>query len=180
MPQADMTGQVCVAIDFETSGREGNSACAVGLTRIEAGCLCTSYYTLLKPPSQRVLFSEIHGLTWQDLKDAPTFAEKWDEIASFCQGVDYFLAHNASFDRRVLAACLRYADLPACDVPFLCTLKGARKALRDIPSRSLDAVCRYFSIPLQHHHAASDARACAEIFLRLKNLGITEPQMLVR
>ena len=180
MPKTETTGPVCVAIDFETSGRESYSACAVGLTRIQQGQLQQTFYTLLRPPSSRVLFSDIHGLTWSDLKNAPTFAQKWDEIAAFCAGADFFLAHNAPFDRRVLAACLNYAELPACDVPFLCTLKGARKALRSIPSRSLDAVCRHFSIPLLHHHAASDAKACAEIYLRLKALGVSEAQMLVK
>lgn len=61
-------------------------------------------------------------------------------------------------------------------LPFLCTLKGARRSL-PLASRALDSVCGYFGIPLDHHHAGSDARACAEIYLRLRGLGVTDGQM---
>ena len=46
-----------------------------------------------------------------------------------------------------------------------------------LASRALDSVCDYFGIPLDHHHAGSDARACAEIYLRLRGLGVTDGQM---
>ena len=31
---------------------------------------------------------------------------------------------------------------------------------------NLDVLCRHYGIPLDHHHAGSDSRACAEILLR--------------
>ena len=169
-----------VAIDFETAGHEPWSACAVGLTRIENGRIGSSFYTLLRPPSSRVLFTEIHGLTWAKLKNAPTFVEAWGEIVSFCQGASGCVAHNASFDRRVLEGSLSHWELTSVRLPFLCTLKGARKALTNLPSRSLDALCRYFSLRLDHHHAGSDALACAEIFLRLRAMGVSEQAMRLR
>ena len=61
-------------------------------------------------------------------------------------------------------------------IPFHCTLKGARRAL-PLQSRGLDCVCGYFGIGLDHHHALSDARACAEIFLRLQELGLRPEDM---
>lgn len=165
-----------VAIDFETAGYSGHSACAVGLARIENGRLAGSFYQLLRPPSSRVLFTEIHGLTWPMLKDAPTFVEIWPECSAFMQGARFLLAHNASFDRRVLLACCRAAGLPAPELPFLCTLRGSRRSL-PLPSKKLNRVCEYFGIALTHHHAASDAAACAEIYLRLRALGVTDSQM---
>lgn len=166
----------CVAIDFETAGYSGNSACAVGLARIENGRLAGSFHQLLRPPSSRVLFTEIHGLTWAMLKDAPTFAEMWPECRAFLQGAQYLLAHNAPFDRRVLQASCQAAGLPAPEQPFLCTLRGSRRSL-PLPSKKLNRVCEYFGIALTHHHAASDAAACAEIYLRLRALGVTDEQM---
>lgn len=165
-----------VAIDFETAGYSGDSACAVGLARIENGRLAGSFYQLLRPPSSRVLFTEIHGLTWPMLKDAPTFVEMWPECSAFLEGAQYLLAHNASFDRRVLQASCRAAGLAAPEQPFLCTLRGSRRSL-PLPSKKLNRVCEYFGIALTHHHAASDAAACAEIYLRLRALGVTDNQM---
>lgn len=166
----------CVAIDFETSGYAAHSACAVGLARIEGGRVTDCFYSLLRPPSARVMFTEIHGLTWPMLKDAPGFAEVWPEAAAFLRGARFLLAHNASFDRRVLLACCRAAGQTAPDTPFLCTLKGARHSL-PLPSKKLNLVCEHFGIALNHHNAVSDAQACAQVYLRLRALGVTDAQM---
>ena len=166
----------CVAIDFETSGYAPHSACAVGLARIEGGRVADCFYSLLRPPSARVLFTEIHGLTWPMLKNAPVFAEVWPEAIVFLRGARFLLAHNASFDRRVLLACCRAAGQPTPNIPFLCTLKGARRSL-PLPSKKLNLLCEHFGIALNHHNAVSDAQACAQVYLRRRALGVTDAQM---
>lgn len=170
-----MTTGRYVALDFETSGYAAHSACAVGLCRIEDGVVTDSFYSLIRPPSSRVLFTHVHGLTWPMLKDAPTFTELWPQLVAFMEGSHALLAHNAGFDRRVLHASCQALELVQPQLPFLCTLKGARRSL-PLASRALDSVCGYFGIPLDHH-AGSDARACAEIYLRLRGLGVTDGQM---
>ena len=80
-----MTGRY-VALDFETSGYAAHSACAVGLCRIEGGVVTDRFYSLIRPPSSRVLFTHVHGLTWPLLKDAPTFTELWPQLAAFMEG----------------------------------------------------------------------------------------------
>ena len=171
-----MTTGRYVALDFETSGYAAHSACAVGLCRIEDGVVTDSFYSLIRPPSSRVLFTHVHGLTWPMLKDAPTFTELWPQLVAFMEGSHALLAHNAGFDRRVLHASCQALELVQPQLPFLCTLKGARRSL-PLASRALDSVCGYFGIPLDHHHAGSDARAFAEIYLRLRGLGVTDGQM---
>ena len=152
-----MTTGRYVALDFETSGYAAHSACAVGLCRIEDGVVTDSFYSLIRPPSSRVLFTHVHGLTWPMLKDAPTFTELWPQLVAFMEGSHALLAHNAGFDRRVLHASCQALELVQPQLPFLCTLKGARRRL-PLASRALDSVCGYFVIPLDHHHAGSDAR----------------------
>ncbi|MDE5879204.1 MAG: 3'-5' exonuclease [Desulfovibrio sp.] len=169
----------CVAIDFETSGRAAHYACAVGLARIEGGEVVARFESLIRPPSSRVWFTHIHGLTWRDLKDQPTFAEVWPEAAGILRGARYLLAHSAQFDRRVLYACCYAAGLEPPPQPFLCTLRGARKAPLDLSSRALDRVCAHFGIPLRHHNAASDAEGCALIFVRLRELGVSLTAMRI-
>lgn len=134
-----MTGRY-VALDFETSGYAAHSACAVGLCRIEDGVVTDSFYSLIRPPSSRVLFTHVHGLTWPMLKDAPTFTELWPQLVAFMEGSHALLAHNAGFDRRVLHASCQALELVQPQLPFLCTLKGARRSL-PLASRALDSVC---------------------------------------
>lgn len=69
-----MTGRY-VALDFETSGYAAHSACAVGLCRIEDGAVTDSFYSLIRPPSSRVLFTHVHGLTWPMLGDGVLCAQ---------------------------------------------------------------------------------------------------------
>ncbi|MBQ9537389.1 MAG: 3'-5' exoribonuclease [Desulfovibrionaceae bacterium] len=178
-PNKSLAFQVGCAIDFETSSTDPSCACSLGLTRIEGEKIGDSYYTLLRPPSSVVHFFHIHHLSWNDLKTAPLFAEVWPQISDYLQDVQFFIAHNASFDRRVLNACLDYAHLDASKLPFLCTLKGARKVL-SMRSHSLDKVCEYFHISLNHHNAASDAQACAQIYLHLLSLGASAQSMLLK
>lgn len=167
-----------VAIDFETSGYYGASACALGITRIEANKIVKNYYTLVRPPIPRIHFTHIHGLTWKDLAHAPTFAEIWPEVAEIMKDSIFLLAHNATFDRHVLQACCEKFGCQVPNQPFLCTLKGARKYF-DIPSKNLGSICEHLGIDLQHHHAGSDANACAQIYLYLKNLGISDKEIML-
>ncbi len=167
-----------IAIDFETSAREANSACALGMSKIEQGVITETYYTLIRPPSSSILFTHIHGLTWDMLKTAPSFAEVWPHIATFIKGTSYFIAHNAPFDRRVLYASCKAISIALPKYPFLCTLRGARQTF-PLSSRTLNSVCAYLGITLQHHNAASDAAAAAKIYLELRKKGIKDSSLRI-
>lgn len=170
---------VVVALDFETSDKYADSACALGMVRMENGSIVSSLYHLIRPPRSRVYFTEIHGLTWDMLKDQPTFAELWPQFSSFLEGAGLLVAHNASFDRRVLYSCCRACGVIAPSAPFACTVKGARTGLK-LPHHRLNDVCEYLHIELNHHHADSDAMAAARIYLYLREHGLSDEQMLLR
>lgn len=179
MSKCESAGQTRIAIDFETSGSYEGCACALGMTKISDGHIQDEFYTLIRPPSSRVLFSHIHGLFWKDLKAAPTFRDIWANIISFIGACDILIAHNASFDRNVLLGCCKAFHLELPSISFICTLKGARKLL-PLSSKSLNCVCEYLKIPLNHHNALSDARASAIIYLHLKSMGISDKEMLIQ
>lgn len=153
-----------VAIDFETADRLPDSACSVALVRVERGEIRERYQTLIRPPRSEMLFTHIHGLRWEDVEDAPSFAEAWPEMEAFIDGAEFFAAHNAGFDRRVLQACCEAAGLRPPRLDFLCTVVLARKTWNLFPTRLPD-VCRHLDIPLEHHQALSDAEACARIVI---------------
>lgn len=166
----------CIAIDFETAGYYGHSACSIGLARVENGQVVDEYYSLIRPPSPDIKFTRIHGLTWKILKTAPVFSQVWGECAEFIKGASCFVAHNAPFDKRVLASCCEAFEQPWPGLPFLCTLKGSRRAL-SLEAYNLQAVCDYFGFELDHHNAASDARYCGMIFGRLLKMGVDAGHM---
>lgn len=167
-----------IAIDFETSAYRGACACAIGMARLEDGQVTDTFYSLIRPPSSRVYFTHVHGLRWQDLKDAPGFGDLWPDIAAFMMGAVHFVAHNARFDMNVLVACCEAIGLPIPEQKFLCTLRGSRRALK-LKSHSLAAVAAHLAIPLEHHHAGSDALTCGLIHEALRRLGVSDSEMML-
>lgn len=162
------------AIDFETANYRGDSACAVGVVIVEAGRIVERIYELIRPPSRQFSFTHIHGLIWDDVKSARDFAAVWDDIAQATATVEFLAAHNAPFDKGVLAACCATYDLPAPDQPFVCTVRLAR-AQWDIRPTKLPDVCRFLGIELRHHQADSDAEACARIVIAAQEEGWRYP-----
>ena len=152
------------AIDFETADHGRDSACAVGIVRVEDGRVVERAYRLIRPPRDEFLFTWVHGITWDDVEGEATFRDLWPGLERLVVDVDFLAAHNAGFDRAVLNACCEAAGLAPPPPPFECTVKMARKVWNIRPTR-LDDVCRVLSIPLEHHHAASDAEACARIVM---------------
>lgn len=153
-----------VAIDFETADYGRDSACAIALVRVEGDEIVGKTYSLIRPPRSRFQFTYIHGITWEQVKHEPTFGELWPEMSAFLADTDYFVAHNAMFDKGVLEACCTKAGLRPPQLPFRCTVKLARQVWR-LPSNKLNLVCQHLQIPLNHHNALSDAEACAKIVL---------------
>lgn len=158
------------ALDFETANYERDSACAVALTVVSDGRIVQTISRLVRPPSRWFKFTDIHGITWDDVAQAPTFDHVWEEIRVILAGVRFIAAHNAPFDEGVLKAlCDRYG-LEQPRQPFVCTVSLARQQWQLYPTK-LPNVCQHLQIPLKHHDAASDAEACARIVIAAQKQG---------
>lgn len=151
-----------VVLDFETADTCADSACALGLVTIEHGIIVDERAYLIRPPRKTFLFTDIHGLTWQDVCHSPTFEDYIPELNAYLADAQYIAAHNAGFDRKVLLTSYGAAGHNPPYMDTLCTVKLARHAWGLKPT-TLPDVCGYFGIKLQHHDALSDARACAQI-----------------
>ncbi len=157
-------GECFAAIDFETADYGRDSACAVALVKVENGRIVDRVSSLIRPPRSEFVFTYIHGITWDMVRNAPSFAQLWPQLNDWLRGVQFLAAHNASFDRGVLEACCRNSGLALPEIPFQCTVRMARDVFSIYPTR-LDCVCDALGIPLVHHQAESDAEACARIVL---------------
>lgn len=161
------------AIDFETANSDRASACSVGLAVVRAGQIVDEFHSLIRPP--HLTFDpwnvRKHHITAEDVSNAPCFTELLPTLLERIQGP--LVAHNASFDMSVLRACLNLGgnDLPK--LPYCCSLKLARASWPDIASHGLSEMARFLGIALHNHHnAQDDARACAEIVLRVPSAAV--------
>ena len=161
-----MHDDLWVAIDFETATREPTSACALGVAVIDGLEVVETASWLIRPPFNEYEFwnTNVHGICAKDTEFASEFDELWWEIGPILAG-RRLLAHNASFDMRVLGALVDTRGLTAPRYEYACTVSLARKAMPQLPRHTLDTVCDHCGIALVHHDAASDAEACARVAL---------------
>src|SRR5687768_15419738 len=120
-------GPAFAAIDFETADYGRDSACAVGVVRVERGRIVRRELRFIRPPRREFVFTYIHGITWNDVANAAPFEVVWAELREVLHGVDFLAAHNAPFDRSVLQACCLAARLDPPPLPFECTVRHARR-----------------------------------------------------
>ena len=156
------------AIDFETATGHRNSACAVGIVNVEHGEVTDTFYSLIRPPENYYWpeFTEIHGINPTDTASAPTFKELYPELRRWLQG-RLLVAHNAPFDRSILHGTMEHYGLNVDDLALLgweCTLQLYRT--KGFKPCGLGDCCERLGIELNHHHALSDARGCARLYLQ--------------
>ena len=157
-----------VAIDFETAvGQE--SPCAVGIVTVDNGVVVDEYCQLIQPPDNQYTWhtTKVHGLTAKDTANSPTFVDVYPEIMKRVQG-KIVVAHNEKFDRSVLQKTMHrcgldYGELGLAD-KWECTVSVFRK--KGFHPCDLATLSRQHDITLDHHEALSDARACAQLYLR--------------
>lgn len=161
----NVINQGFTAIDFETASYQRTSACQLGVVVVEKGGIVDSRSWLIKPPSPLFHFTYIHGITYDMVRQQPTFQELWPSIQPYIANKT-LAAHNATFDISVLVAVLNHYKLEVPAFQVIDSLTVARKAWPGLSNHKLNTVASHLCCELQHHDAASDARACAEILLR--------------
>jgi DNA polymerase-3 subunit epsilon len=154
-----------VAIDFETAKNSRESAISVGLAKYRNGRLVDSWYSLIRPPELYIRpdFTEIHGLTVADVKDASFFDAIWEGYLRPFIGKLPLVAHNAAFDMSVLRAVLDWYKLPVPPLKYFCTLKLAHAAWPKLKSHALTSLGEHFGIGYDAHNALADAKTCGTI-----------------
>lgn len=169
-----------VAIDFETASRRQDSACSIGLVKMDFdGTVKDSYYSLICPPD--LYFdpscTAVHQLDPVEVSKAPTFDDLWDEIKEFIS-LSPLVAHNASFDIGVLRACISRYDLTAIHNDYYCTLSLSRKLWKGKPSYKLTSLASALGWEYDAHNALEDATTCGRLFSSLCGDNLIDPMVM--
>lgn len=159
-----------VSVDTETSGLDSRAeiieVSAVKFRNFRPvsvfGTLCRPY----RPISLQA--TAVNGITNEQVKDAPRFAEVIPALDEFLEGSP-LVAHNAPFDMKMLAS----EGFPTRGRPVYDTLSLARLLLRDpmgnkLKSYRLAEACRACAILFSGaHRSTADAMAAGLLFLEL-------------
>ena len=158
-----------VAIDFETASSSPDSACSIGLVRMdEEGLVLDRYYSLIRPKEPRFdpYCFAVHHLDPVSILAAPTMKDIWSDVRDFI-GTLPLVAHNAQFDVSVLRNTLASWEIEPVHNEYYCTLSLARKLWKGRPSYRLTALAEAFGWEYEAHNALADSEICGRLFSRL-------------
>jgi DNA polymerase-3 subunit epsilon len=115
--------------------------------------------------------TEVHGMTWEDLKGRPRFRDVAAEFVEFAAGAEWVI-HNAPFDLAFLDAEFALAGMPPCREVHGGVVDTLALAREMFPGKrnSLDALCERFGISNAHrvlHGALLDVELLAEVYLAM-------------
>jgi DNA polymerase-3 subunit epsilon len=165
-----------IVLDTETTGLaadQGHRIIEIGCIEIVNRRLSGRTLHLYLNPEREIdeAATEVHGMTWDDLRDKPRFADVATQVLAFCEGAE-ILIHNAAFDLSFLDAELARVGTPRfrehC-ASVLDTLLMARE-MHPGKRNSLDALCDRYGVSNAHrslHGALLDAELLAEVYLAM-------------
>ncbi len=178
-PEAVWAKAAFAVIDFETTGLdpEQDRVLEMGIVQFDEGLLSKRHNFLINPgipvPEES---RAVHGISDEELKDAPRFSQIADEILGHLSG-RLPVAYNADFDKRFLLAEFArvkrpiHGELPPAarkETVWIDPLVWVRELHRDQKGHKLVDVCERLGIDLENAHRASDdAEATGRVLLRL-------------
>lgn len=156
-----------ITIDFETATAQRNSPCEIGLTFVKNNEIIETKSWLIKPMYGEFDYFNIliHGIHPKDVADKPEFNELWNEIKPLIEN-KFLIAHNAGFDFSVLRSTLASYKIPYPTLDYVCSYIFSKKVWEGLPGYDLKTLCKINGISLNHHRAANDSRATAELCLK--------------
>jgi DNA polymerase-3 subunit epsilon len=152
-------------LDFETTGLSPglDRVVEVSVVRVDPGSEPRLVFDTLVNPERRMAATEVHGLTDQDVTDAPRFADLAGDLVRALSGC-VVAAHNVYFDLRFLRFELDRLGLFR-DVPHLCTMY--MRPLLGLAACKLNEACLADRIAYTPTHSSrSDSTAAALLWMR--------------
>jgi DNA polymerase III epsilon subunit-like protein len=156
-------------VDIEGNGQRPPEIVELAVVPIDGGTVGSYRSWLVRPPRPitALVTERVHGISNEDVADAPEWAEVAHEVSQALEG-RILVAHNAGVERKLLA---RY--LPGYQPPHVVdTLALARKYWPTLPGHGLSELIEARGIRVtsrygQRHRAGYDAYATAQLFLQL-------------
>ncbi len=149
-----------VVFDTETTGFSPTTdrIVEVGAVKFRNGEVIEEKSWLVNPGRQIPSWAtEVHGITDEDVKNQPTFAEIYPQFLKFING-SVMIAHNARFDISFVKA---EADRAGCELPanqVIDSLALFRKWYPKSTSHSVAALAKCAAVPTDTlHRAAADS-----------------------
>lgn len=155
-------------VDIETTGLTAGAdrIVEISVARVDPGQEPRIVFDTLVNPMRRMAATEIHGITDQDVANAPRFSEIAGELLGVLHD-SVVAAYNVYFDMKFLDVELRGAGVD-CEPPHFCLMY--MRPVLGLGSRcKLGEACRCHGIEYVDAHVASaDVIASARLFVAFR------------
>ena len=166
----DLSSARFAFLDLETTGLSpwfGDRICEVGIVISEGKRIRKQYRQLVNPDRLLSLgAASTNGLSDEDLKSAPLFAEVADEVLHWLKGA-VVVCHNAQFDIQFLDSEFKRLGREIQIPNLIDTLHLARQFF-ELPSYGLLSLAEAFRVPvIAAHRALDDALTLRGVFFAM-------------
>lgn len=165
-----------VAVDLETTGLSPlvDKIIEIAAIKIDESGSVSTYHQLINPLIDIPEFTiQFHGLTNEDVKQAPTLKKPLKDFWSFV-GRHPMIAHNSSFDLGYLIKSSHdfQLEFPPLDIYDSCRYARSLLKKSEAPPLNfkLSTLSEFVGFKLDHHVAIEDTAACLKIMAHLGKL----------
>lgn len=154
------------AIDVETANADPSSICQIGIVCVQNGAVKECHSVLVNPETRFNEFNlRLHGIDEGRVRNSKSLPQLYFWLRGLLDGV--VLVSHTAFDEVALIRALKKYGLQPLRISWLDSAAIARRAWprRYRRSWNLARIAGDLGIEFQHHDAAEDARAAAEIVL---------------
>jgi DNA polymerase-3 subunit epsilon len=165
-----------LVLDTETTGldpKQGHRIIEIGAVELSDRRPTGRHLHFYLNPEREIdaAAAEVHGMTWEDLREKPKFADIASEFVAFAHGAQWVI-HNAPFDVAFIDAELVRAGLPDSSSVYGALTDTLALARESFPGKrnNLDTLCDRLGVSNAHrtlHGALLDAQLLAEVYLAM-------------
>lgn len=168
-----------IVLDTETTGletSEGHRIIEIGAVEIINRRLTGNRYHQFLNPEREIDAGaiEVHGITIEELRDKPRFADVAESLVEFVRGAELVI-HNAPFDVGFLnhELALLGDRAPVARIEDCCTVLDTLALARELhpgQKNDLDSLCKRYGVDNSgrtRHGALLDAEILAEVYLAM-------------
>ena len=158
-----------IALDLETTGLnpKQDKIIEIGAVRVENGQETGRFHTMLNPHRElEERITELTGIAWDMLKDAPDIVDILEEFLAFC-GELPLLGHRIIFDYSFVKRAAVNQGL-SFEKNGIDTLTICRRFMPAEESKRLGAACAFYGLTQESaHRALGDALDAHRLYQKL-------------
>lgn len=154
-------------IDVETANPDYASICSIGAVRYRNGVPTEEFYTLANPQGE-FWNTYIHGISAQDVEDAPLTGEALTMLQEWLADDRERVVCHMPFDRTATRKAAEAQGIDWSSLKFHDSARAVKLAWEEYRQKGygLGKITKVLGIEFDHHNALADAKAAAQVLMK--------------